>query len=144
MIYFITARQIGRVKIGYSSDPERRLKQFQDNCPPAPLALEAVCEGDLAFEKELHRIFGFVRKHGEWFELDASIEAAIQFLRDGQPSDANAVDYVLPLLLKQHNIPDKLQTLILNEQQRLTPGRCTAGLHHAPERPATHHSGASQ
>lgn len=85
MIYFITAREIGRVKIGVSKHPHKRLRQLQMGCPPAKLKLEAVCEGDQAFEKELHRIFGPFRRHGEWFDLDASIELAIQFVRDGCP-----------------------------------------------------------
>ncbi|MFJ1562502.1 GIY-YIG nuclease family protein [Streptomyces mirabilis] len=56
------------VKIGWSDDPERRLRGFQTGSP-VPLQLLAVFEGGHYVEAELHRRFADKRVHGEWFDL---------------------------------------------------------------------------
>lgn len=74
MIYFITARDIGRVKIGYSADPAARLLNLQ-TASPVELQLERICDGDRDDEDALHDTFSAHRVRGEWFILSAEIEA---------------------------------------------------------------------
>lgn len=77
MIYFITCRAIHAVKIGYSDNVAARLTKMQSDCP-LPLKLEAVIEGDICSESELHRAFSDLRLKGEWFHIGPSIETAIE------------------------------------------------------------------
>jgi hypothetical protein len=74
VIYFITAREIGRVKIGLSDEPRGRFIKMRSDSPTA-LALERLCEGDTTAERELHVRFAEHRLHGEWFALSPEIEA---------------------------------------------------------------------
>jgi hypothetical protein len=74
MIYFITARDIGRVKIGYSAKPARRFSKVQSDSP-TPLCLERVCDGTTTAEAALHARFSKHRIAGEWFALTPEIEA---------------------------------------------------------------------
>jgi hypothetical protein len=74
MIYFITAREIGRVKIGYSASPRHRFSKIQSDSP-VRLALERICDGDTAEEARLHARFAAHRIAGEWFNLAPDIEA---------------------------------------------------------------------
>lgn len=74
MIYFITARDVGRVKIGYSNKPDHRLTNLTTGSPVA-LTLERVCDGDLEAERALHGRFAAHRHSGEWFLLSDEIEA---------------------------------------------------------------------
>lgn len=71
-IYFMTARALGLVKIGWSDNPHRRLCKMQSDSP-VPLVFERVCEGGLEDEQELHRRFAADRRNGEWFNLSAGI-----------------------------------------------------------------------
>lgn len=79
MIYFITARDIGRVKIGFSENPFVRFSKVQaDN--PSKLILEATQEGSKEQEKALHERFAPLRVQGEWFQLNPEIQAYIDGL----------------------------------------------------------------
>lgn len=82
MIYFITARDVNRVKIGWSKYPEQRLKTLQTGCPGVAV-IEATIDTDQSFERELHQLFRHSRKAGEWFEITPEIEAAIEYCRTG-------------------------------------------------------------
>ena len=92
MIYFITARDVNRVKIGYSNDPSKRLKELQTGCP-AKCVIEATIDADNSFEGEVHEIFRTSRKHGEWFELTPEIEMAIR-LANGVAFDDVRDDFI--------------------------------------------------
>lgn len=78
-VYFITAREVCRVKIGYAKNPQARALTAQTGSP-VRLALERVCEGGLAEETALHERFAEARMHGEWFVLTAEIEAHMRTL----------------------------------------------------------------
>lgn len=94
MIYFMTARDIGRVKIGYSRDPARRKAIIQTNCP-ARIEIEATVEGERDLETEFHRAFRVWRRHGEWFELCPVIEMAIRFLNSNDPIPDDVAAYLM-------------------------------------------------
>lgn len=75
-VYFITAREVGRVKIGCAYDPFLRLERLQ-TASPVTLKLEALLKGSHAEERQIHKLFADERCHGEWFVITEEIERAI-------------------------------------------------------------------
>jgi hypothetical protein len=75
-VYFITAREVGRVKIGCAYDPFQRLEKLQQ-MSPCELVLEAVLKGSHAEERAIHKLFVDERVRGEWFTITDEIEKAI-------------------------------------------------------------------
>lgn len=74
MIYFATAREIGRVKIGYTASIKRRLFSLQ-TASPVLIVIEKLIEGDLKAEKVLHEKFKNYKVNArEWFLLSEEIE----------------------------------------------------------------------
>ncbi|MFJ2854422.1 GIY-YIG nuclease family protein [Streptomyces rubiginosohelvolus] len=67
-LYLISSANSPLVKIGWSDNPERRLRDLQTGSPVS-LQLLAVFEGGAVMEAELHRRLGDKRRHGEWFDL---------------------------------------------------------------------------
>lgn len=75
-VYFISARELDLVKIGYSFNPVHRynhLRMFS----PVELTLEGAIPGDFTKERELHRKFSLARVRGEWFKLTPTLQAEI-------------------------------------------------------------------
>ena len=66
-IYSIAAGD--HVKIGYSKDPEQRLKQIATGCPVKPEII-ALCKGTMRQEKAIHAALVGLMCHssGEWYE----------------------------------------------------------------------------
>lgn len=77
MIYFITARDLGRVKIGYSEEPRSRFIKMRTDSP-VTLALERIRDGGVDVERTLHARFAAYRLNGEWFNLSPEIEAYME------------------------------------------------------------------
>lgn len=75
-VYFITAREVGMVKIGCAYDPHRRLSYMQTACP-VELTLEALIPGAYREERQYHAQFAPHRVRGEWFKITPEIEALI-------------------------------------------------------------------
>jgi hypothetical protein len=76
-VYFITARELGFVKIGFTAgDPTGRKGKIQVDCP-CIVRVEALLEGDLATEARFHERFAAHRHIGEWFRICPEIEAVI-------------------------------------------------------------------
>lgn len=75
-VYFITAREIGRVKIGHAVNSSRRLWELQ-TASSCKLRLEAVIPGGRREERELHAKFSSLKVRGEWFSLTPQIEELI-------------------------------------------------------------------
>lgn len=74
MIYCITAREIGLVKIGFSENPFSRFAKLQSDSPVA-LRIERMTNGEVHEERALHRRYAAERVRGEWFTLTPDIEA---------------------------------------------------------------------
>lgn len=73
-VYFITGREVGKVKIGYAKDPQARVVAAQ-SASPVKLDLERVCPGGKDVEAELHERFAEHRVRDEWFTITPEIEA---------------------------------------------------------------------
>jgi hypothetical protein len=88
MIYFIECGFMGPVKIGYSTNPRRRLEDLQAACPYR-LSIRGVIEGDCKKEGQIQARLKVHRIHGEWFY------------------GVREVDYVVRSILKKHALsPD--------------------------------------
>ncbi len=75
-IYFVEGANLGLVKIGYATRVLRRISELTTGCP-VRLELRAIAIGTFDDERRLHRRFAHLRKHGEWFRLDAELRALI-------------------------------------------------------------------
>jgi hypothetical protein len=67
-IYLVGSIGSANVKIGFSEDPQQRLKSLQSSSP-VPLKLLWYTEAPRHLESHLHRAFRHLRKHGEWFDF---------------------------------------------------------------------------
>lgn len=70
MIYYIQRGEDGPIKVGFSDNPDRRLKELQTGSGE-PLRILAVIPGDRALEKEIHVRLQGCRGVGEWFKPGA-------------------------------------------------------------------------
>lgn len=75
-VYFITARDVDLVKIGYADNPLRRLRELRTSSP-IPLALEGAIPGGREKERELHELYAKLRMRGEWFAITSALEEEI-------------------------------------------------------------------
>lgn len=69
LVYFIADPIKNVVKIGFSKNPKRRLKQLQTSNSNM-LILLGYLNGNKETEKFYHKLFGKYRLSGEWFHLD--------------------------------------------------------------------------
>lgn len=83
-VYVIGSPSSALVKIGRSTNLERRLADLQ-RMSPVPLKVLCTYDGGSELEAALHRYFKDRRTHGEWFDLDsdpvASTKAAIDHMK---------------------------------------------------------------
>lgn len=74
-LYIIASNTNGPVKLGYSDNPERRLKQLQTGNPENLKIFhceEIEVDNIRKAEKSLHTTLGYKRLKGEWFSLNVS------------------------------------------------------------------------
>ena len=83
-VYFVSAPELGRVKIGFAADPRTRLGKLRADSPTR-LVLLAVIDGDVETEKDLHSRFSNFRLHGEWFTLDGALQEFVDSLKPYEP-----------------------------------------------------------
>lgn len=70
-VYFITAHDSGLTKVGFSSDPAKRLKQLQTgHSSKLRISMQIRTKNPRALEARLHLLFRHKRQAGEWFRLD--------------------------------------------------------------------------
>jgi hypothetical protein len=83
-VYFIKPVGMdGPIKIGLSSDPGRRLREF-GTWSPIPLEIIGTIPGTWADEQYLHECFAGDHLHGEWFCYSDALAVAIKkILADG-------------------------------------------------------------
>lgn len=75
-VYFIVNYQDRKVKIGYSTNPEQRLKQLLTG-NDGKLELAKVVPGTVKDERKYQRVFCHSKIRREWFELTPEIEEFI-------------------------------------------------------------------
>lgn len=109
-VYAVLCRELNTVKIGFSLNPERRLKSLQDSSP-ARLELLGYCEGSMATEKRAHLELSNARKTGEWFFLTPEVTALVEQIVS-QSNLARYLDQKAETRMKEL----KAQVFALNEQ----------------------------
>jgi hypothetical protein len=75
-IYFIVNYQARKVKIGYSTNPQRRLKELL-TANDGKLELAKVVPGTIKDERKYHQVFCHSKVRREWFKLTPEIEEFI-------------------------------------------------------------------
>ena len=73
-VYFI--REQNKIKIGLSSDPEKRLKTFQTGTPNKLFLMHTI-PGNRELEQYLHHLFQGYHLHNEWFSYTGSLREFI-------------------------------------------------------------------
>jgi hypothetical protein len=83
-VYFVKHNAIDPIKIGYTTDIEKRLTHLAVSSPFGLTLVGTIISDDAqAIEKELHLRFSQYRLKGEWFEITrAQVEAAIKTYDD--------------------------------------------------------------
>lgn len=71
-VYFMEARGLNTVKIGFAAEPWNRLRKVQSDCP-VPVEIVGLVPGGGAREAEMHRLFTAHRQNREWFRFDPPI-----------------------------------------------------------------------
>lgn len=84
-VYFIRGGDL--VKIGWSRDVAKRMRQLQ-GASSTRLQVLGCLEGTRETEADLHQRFKRFRRHGEWFEADAKMLAAIRWFCDEETQAA--------------------------------------------------------
>lgn len=109
-VYLMSSPELvaGRVKIGRTTSPQRRLTNMRTALPSARYDLLIETPDAEALEEHLHDLFRDRRAEGEWFsgvEVHEAREAAVAF----QPGAAEFVDERLPdrspVKRKEHAMP---------------------------------------
>src|SRR5512146_2055560 len=75
-IYFIQAKDGGPVKIGWTYNPVRRLKDLQA-ASPYKLVVRKVVPGTQRLEHYLHQRYEAYRLEGEWFEVQPDMPGCV-------------------------------------------------------------------
>lgn len=73
-VYFVECG--GRIKIGYSTNVEARMKALETGAPHS-LTLLATIPGSQGFERAIHSVLGAHRHKGEWFDDCAAVRSLI-------------------------------------------------------------------
>lgn len=85
MIYFLCDPTNGRVKIGCSADPSRRMNDIRKHAKVFMVPL-GIIDGNFAEEKKLHERFSRFAIGGEWFRFDSlALEEIKAIIRDNPP-----------------------------------------------------------
>ena len=69
MVYFIKNIVTGKIKIGYSETPKKRLRELQTGNDNKLVLIKSI-KGNRDKESTLHEMFSHLRTNGEWFEPD--------------------------------------------------------------------------
>ena len=90
-MYFVQAGDGGNVKIGFSTDVDRRLQDLSCGSAGERLRLIGLAEGvTVGYERDIHKRLAAWRVHREWFSPSSEVlaianshgEAAIQWQRE--------------------------------------------------------------
>lgn len=79
-IYFVAAPEAGRIKVGFSATPERRINSLMTSSA-YKLETLLVIEGSREQEQAIHQRFAHLRVHREWFADCAELRDYIATLK---------------------------------------------------------------
>lgn len=79
MVYFIADTVNDVVKIGYTKDVKKRLKQLQTSNSNV-LVLLGYMDGNEVEERNTHLLFSKFRLEGEWFRLDSDNDVILDYI----------------------------------------------------------------
>lgn len=102
MIYFMQGVDGGPIKIGQSTDPEKRLISVQ-NGNPVKLQLTRVVPGIEADERWLHDLFQDFRLNGEWFKPHPLIARIADAIPDKSLADEPICNHNERLAKHEHH-----------------------------------------
>jgi len=85
-VYFVGNRDLGIVKIGYTTKLKNRMAALRTGSP-VPIKLFALIFADASLETRLHEHFEASRKHGEWFTISAELEHCINEIKNQRIPD---------------------------------------------------------
>lgn len=77
-IYFLYAPTLSMVKIGRTSNVERRVKKINESSPVPLWLLKTISNVDAIEENRLHILFAAYRRRGEWFEVTGELAAYLE------------------------------------------------------------------
>lgn len=90
VIYFVRAKGLDYIKIGFSKNLDKRLRVLQASSP-VPLELIKYVRGTMSTEQALLHVFGKYRVHGEWFKVNPSLSEFIKALVHKQKFEAHEI-----------------------------------------------------
>lgn len=91
VVYFIRAGQRGPIKIGFTRNIERRIRQLQSGSPQ-PLRVLGTLPGDRATESMLQALHREQRIRGDWFRPSGDLLAVARGDLTSIGSIANLID----------------------------------------------------
>lgn len=90
MIYFLKNKKVDVVKIGYTSNIQRRIKQLEQQSK-CKLKLLLLMPGNILNEKELHKHFKNCNISGEWFNYSEAVKSYISLNNHYQIKDDDVI-----------------------------------------------------
>ncbi len=78
-IYVVGNKKNKVCKIGYSTNPPKRIKSIQTGCP-FRLCFLLIIKGNRTTEKLLHKKYKKYKTNGEWFVFDGELKKSIESL----------------------------------------------------------------
>jgi hypothetical protein len=85
-VYFCSGKTTGLIKIGWTFDPVRRVKDIQ-RMSPDRLQMIGFIPGSRELEKMIHEYLSKFRVHNEWFDPQPPVVSLIQDLLDDYRND---------------------------------------------------------
>lgn len=124
-VYFIADRDRRLIKIGFSKDSRKRLRELRRE-HGTDLALVGVLAGGAALEKELHAEFAADRVYGEWFRgterMVALVEAMFDAATRSDRPDVNYEDHLTPRYSEAEKIALLLGVSVVHARRLIASG----------------------
>lgn len=115
MVYFAQDLENYKVKIGFTTDYQTRLKALQTGSPNV-LEMVLVLKGGTAYEKVLHKKFKKYNFRGEWFTYCEEIR---DFIKENLKNDIRAGVGVIPFWIIPFERDEKLVEVVKNLPERV-------------------------
>ncbi len=92
-IYFLLAKRSSLVKIGFSTQPMKRIDDLQFASPEPLKLLALIKDVPYSVEYDFHRAFDGSRSHGEWFDYDLGMKCLLSTIHE-YPADMSGEDII--------------------------------------------------